>query len=302
MVSFNPTSMSSFPGFVPPMPTGAQPPLGTTGLPTGNNAPANSLLLATGGNMDAANSDQALNQLMSMVVTLVQNLLTQLNGGSTTPASLPGGTINPSTKIAADGVTQNDDGSHTVMRDGIAIDVPAGVDPNGDWVKKMGTVLDNIKESPEGKVLYTNFQNTHQHIQYNSKSLGGANATGQVINADKFLFDQGLDYATEMMAHEMTHATSNGGDRADTKNEESLASTIGRTIRFEKYGAFTYQGAKGQDINFDGSTKAQEQSYREGVLGARTSDTYRDLPEGTDIFNALEALGLTFKFDLRTVP
>jgi hypothetical protein len=202
--------------------------------------------------------------------------------------------------VIAPDIPEQTPGTQTVSIDGIPIDLPPDIPTNGRWIQNMKLLLDNIKHSPEGLILYRHFQATKQRFVYHKGSIGGANASGRVINVDEYLFNQGLPYATEIVGHEMTHATGHG--RHDTKNEESLASAIGRTIRYEKYGPFTYGGSNDSQLTFSNTSSSAEESYKVGVQESRKGGGYVNLPEGTQVFTDLQALGFPFHFNLRAVP
>ena|GEM_PF-3724261 len=223
------------------------------------------------------------------------------NQGMAYATQLLGWGMDPSVHLViAPDIPEQIPGTHSVSIDGIPIDLPPDIPTNGRWVQNMKLLLDNIKHSPEGLILYHHFQTTKQRFIYHKGSIGGANASGRVINLDEYLFNQGLPYATEIVGHEMTHATGHG--RHDTKNEESLASAIGRTIRFEKYGPFTYGGPNGSQLTFANTSSSAEESYKTGVQEARKGGAYVNLPERTQVFTDLQALGFPLHFNLRTVP
>jgi hypothetical protein len=242
----------------------------------GNNQ--NSLLAPS--TFPPAGQDQAL---MEMVINLLQHLIATFMGGGATdqPSLLAAGSTNAATVPLKEGEERYQ---------GLIINTDSFEPGEVDDLKET---LDAMADDPDGAKLMKSLVAQGYRIEKDRNLDAIATAGGGVITiGPDALGDKG--YLLEVLGHEMVHAAVND---PDTKNQESIGSTLGRRIRYRYEGkSSVYQDENGMDVRFDGSPEAEETSYRTGIRSARVNDAYRDLPENSDALEILREMGIEFDF------
>ncbi len=234
--------------------------------------------------LPSAGQDQAL---MEMVINLLQQLLTMVSG-SGIGAAKPSGT-SPMVDNSASVNRPLKDGEERYQ--GLIIDTNSFDSGEVDDLKEM---LDAMADDPDGAKLMKSLVAKGYTIEKDSSLKAIAQAGNGVITIGPGALTGDKGYLLEVLGHEMTHAAV---DDPDTKNQESIASTLGRRIRYRYEGkSSVYQDEDGMDVTFDGSSDAEEISYRTGIRSARKNDAYRDLPENSRILDQLSQLGIDFDF------
>jgi hypothetical protein len=313
MVSFNPTATPFL--LYPQVNSAASPPTVTpfnTGA-SGVMPPATNGPQQLGSDVGSTGIMQSLIQLLSMITTLLSTLNSQSQQSQATSTSVsnggkhcssggkckgssPSGTMTSnSTDSNGMMVPPNSETDDTSTYDGIKIDKTT---LNPDEVQTVKDLLDTMKNDPDGSKLLNSLVSQGYSINKDpsTSNIAETRSDQKTITLGTGTFSQDKAYVLEVLGHEMTHAAT--PDDGDSKNEEALASTLGRRIRdrYEGKGS-TYQDANGKDVQFNGGTDDEKFSYNTGVIGAHNLPAYKDLPENTQIFDSLAALGITFDFN-----
>lgn len=158
--------------------------------------------------------------------------------------------------------------------------VQIDINPNSPEYAETKKALNGVANDPDGQKLLQNAVDKGLKVKLGEHEGAIAYNQGDTIGLGKAAFEQGTGYLVEVLGHELTHRVSQGD--GNSKQEEGLASTLGRRIRDR------YEG------NAPKSPQEEAADYRKGVESAKTNPAYRDLPENTDIFDSLGELGIEF--------
>jgi|GEM_PF-4621336 len=151
-----------------------------------------------------------------------------------------------------------------------------------DQLKQVEKTVDLMAADPDGQKLLNKFKEGGGEIKFDSSTGNIAYSSGNDIAFGTGSFSD-TGYTLEVFGHELTHSVTQGD--GNSKNEESLGSTLGRTIR----NRYENQPYTPQD---------QKESYNGGFESAKNNNpAYKDLPENTHVFNSLGQLGVNFDFN-----
>jgi len=149
-------------------------------------------------------------------------------------------------------------------------------------LKQVEKTVDLMAADPDGQKLLNKFKEDGGEIKFDASTGNIAYSSGNDITFGTGSFSD-TGYTLEVFGHELTHSVTQGD--GDSKNEESLGSTLGRTIR----NRYENQPYTPQD---------QKESYNGGFESAKNNNpTYKDLPENTQVFDSLGQLGVNFDFN-----
>jgi hypothetical protein len=156
-------------------------------------------------------------------------------------------------------------------------------------------VIDKMQADPDGKILMDTFTAGGGEVRRDKTTTSArAYTSGGNIMFGNDSFTTDIPDLMEVLGHELTHVAAGSVlPHEDTLNEEVLASTLGRRIRFRANGNQPFEvDQNGQKYIFDGTEKAEQISYSLAIQKLQPTTTLKI--DNDQIFNLLNKVGLTF--------
>lgn len=163
-------------------------------------------------------------------------------------------------------------------------------------VQDVKTSLDFMDGHEDGGQLLQQLRHRNYTVKGDPDTfvVGSTTHSARTITLGPRAFWNGARSALETLVHESIHAATQPD--GTSHSEEGLATTLGRRIRFDFEGAFTYVGMGDEELVFDGSDASEKLSYEDRIEEVKELGVYDHVGENALIFDSLEQLDIHFRF------